>query len=139
MPSTPIVRLLDSTAAGLIAGTVPTIGTSSAARTGSSAIVEAVLQAITISSGSNRSASRPSRAGTRASISPAGSCAVGIDSAVGDVDDRRRRQQRPDRPEHRQPADAGIEDEQGPDASIMRARFSGSAGLGKRAVSLALT
>ena len=38
--------------AGLIAGTVPTIGRSSAARTGSRAIVEAVLQAITISSGS---------------------------------------------------------------------------------------
>ena len=38
-------------AAGLIAGTVPTTGTSSAARTTGSAIVEAVLHAITTSRG----------------------------------------------------------------------------------------
>ena len=55
-----------------VVGTVPTIGRSSAARTASSAIVEAVLQAMTISSGSTRSASRPRSAGTRASISAAG-------------------------------------------------------------------
>ena len=69
VPSTPIARVLDKAAAGLIAGTVPTIGKSSAARTASSAIVEAVLQAMTISNGSYRSASRPSKAGTRAATS----------------------------------------------------------------------
>jgi hypothetical protein len=42
----------DSSAAGLIAGTVPTTGRSSAVRTVSSAMVDAVLQAITISCGS---------------------------------------------------------------------------------------
>jgi hypothetical protein len=67
-PRPPLARVFERAAAGLIAGTVPTIGTSSAVRTASKAMVEAVLQAITISSGSKRSASRPSRAGTRASI-----------------------------------------------------------------------
>jgi hypothetical protein len=47
-----MARLRDAAAAGLIAGTVPTIGRSSAIRTVSSAMVEAVLHAITISSGS---------------------------------------------------------------------------------------
>ena len=51
VPSTPITRLFDISAAGLIAGTVPTIGTSSAARAWSRAIVEAVLQAMTTSRG----------------------------------------------------------------------------------------
>jgi hypothetical protein len=67
-----MAREREIAAAGLIAGTVPTIGRSRAARTASRAMVEAVLQAITISSGSNRSASRPSKAGTRASISAGG-------------------------------------------------------------------
>ena len=52
VPSTPIARVFEKAAAGLIAGTVPTIGRSSAARTASSAMVEAVLQAMTISAGS---------------------------------------------------------------------------------------
>ena len=51
VPSTPITRVRLSAAAGLIAGTVPTTGTSSAARTAPSAIVDAVLQAMTISRG----------------------------------------------------------------------------------------
>ena len=40
-----------NSAAGLIAGTVPTIGTSSASRTMLSAMVEAVLQAIVMRRG----------------------------------------------------------------------------------------
>ena len=63
------MRVAESLAASLIAGTVPTTGTSSAARTWLSAIVEAVLHAMTIKRGENRSASRPSSAGTRAAIS----------------------------------------------------------------------
>ena len=51
VPSTPIARVFDSAAAGLIAGTVPTIGRSSAARAASSAMVEAVLQAMTTRAG----------------------------------------------------------------------------------------
>jgi len=51
-----------------MAGTVPTIGCSNAARTASSAMVEAVLQAMTINSGFSLSDSRPRRAGTRAAI-----------------------------------------------------------------------
>ena len=61
--------LFVNSAAGLIAGTVPTTGTSSAARTWSSAMVQAVLQAMTTRRGWNRSTSRPSRAGTREAIS----------------------------------------------------------------------
>ena len=64
-----MTRLREQAAAGLIAGTVPTTGRSSAARTGASAIVEAVLHAITTSRGRYRSTSRPSSAGTRAAIS----------------------------------------------------------------------
>jgi hypothetical protein len=63
------VRDFDISAAGLIAGTVPTTGTSSTARAWASAIVEAVLQAITIRSGRNRSVSRPSSAHTRVATS----------------------------------------------------------------------
>ena len=51
VPSTPMTLVRVSSAAGLIAGTVPTTGTSSAARTCDSAIVEAVLHAMTISRG----------------------------------------------------------------------------------------
>ena len=51
VPSRPIVPVLVSAAAGLIAGTVPTIGTSSTSRTMPSAIVLAVLQAMQISRG----------------------------------------------------------------------------------------
>ena len=69
MPSRPIAPVLVIAAAGLIAGTVPTIGTCSTSRTMPSAIVEAVLQAIVISRGRYRSASRPSSPATRAAIS----------------------------------------------------------------------
>ncbi len=51
VPSTPMTRLRDCSDAGLIAGTVPTIGRSSAARTWGRAMVEAVLQAMVISRG----------------------------------------------------------------------------------------
>ena len=64
-----MVRVPLIAAAGLIAGTVPTTGRSSAARTAGSAMVEAVLHAITIRRGRYRSASRPSSAGTRPAIS----------------------------------------------------------------------
>ena len=64
-----MTRLSLIAAAGLIAGTVPTTGTSSAARTAGSAMVDAVLHAITTSRGRYRSTSRPSNAGTRAAIS----------------------------------------------------------------------
>src|SRR3546814_953089 len=47
----PMTRVFDIAAAGLIAGTVPTIGRSSALRTAASAMVEAVLHAITTSRG----------------------------------------------------------------------------------------
>jgi glutamine synthetase adenylyltransferase len=47
-----MTRVLLSSAAGLIAGTVPTMGRSSALRTSASAIVDAVLQAMTIRRGS---------------------------------------------------------------------------------------
>ena len=61
--------MTESSAAGLIAGTVPTTGKSSAPRTTGSAIVDAVLHAITINRGRYRSANRPSNTGTRAAIS----------------------------------------------------------------------
>ncbi len=56
-------------AAGLIAGTVPTIGISSTSRTMPSAMVEAVLQAMQISRGEKRSAMRPNSPQTRAATS----------------------------------------------------------------------
>ena len=56
-------------AAGLIAGTVPTIGTSRTSRTAVSAMVEAVLQAMQTRRGCSRSVNRPNRPETRAAIS----------------------------------------------------------------------
>jgi len=56
-------------AAGLIAGTVPTIGTCSTSRTMPRAIVLAVLQAIVISRGRKRSLMRPSSPATLAATS----------------------------------------------------------------------
>ena len=61
-------RLRVRAAAGLIAGTVPTIGTSSTSRTLDRAMVLAVLQAMHTSLGFSRSAMRPSRPETRAAI-----------------------------------------------------------------------
>jgi hypothetical protein len=57
VPSKPIVRVALASAAGLIAGIVPTTGIGTEARTAGSATVLAVLQAMTIRSGSNRRAS----------------------------------------------------------------------------------
>ena len=68
-PSRPIAPVWVNAAAGLIAGTVPTIGTCSTSRTMPRAMVLAVLQAIVINRGANRSDSRPSNPATRAAIS----------------------------------------------------------------------
>ena len=68
VPSSPITPLRVSRAAGLIAGTVPTIGTSSTSRTLASAMVEAVLQAMHTRRGFSRSVIRPSSPDTRAAI-----------------------------------------------------------------------
>ena len=84
VPSTPITRVFDSSAAGLIAGTVPTIGKSSAARAWSRAMVEAVLQAMTTSRGRECSTSRPSRAGTRSAMLRLAALAIGKAGAVGE-------------------------------------------------------
>jgi hypothetical protein len=69
VPSRPIVPLRVSSAAGLIAGTVPTIGTLRTSRTMARAMVEAVLQAMQISRGLNLSLIRPSSPQTRAATS----------------------------------------------------------------------
>ena len=61
--------VLVDAAAGLIAGTVPTIGISSTSRTMPSAMVLAVLQAMQIRRGWYLSAMRPSRPHTRAATS----------------------------------------------------------------------
>src|SRR3546814_13945320 len=68
VPSTPITRLFEASAAGFTAGTVPTTGISRAARTTGNAMVDAVLQAIKASRGRYRSTKLPRRAGTRAGI-----------------------------------------------------------------------
>ena len=77
-PGTPFLELAplaalnlyhnDAPSAGLIAGTVPTIGTSKTSRTIPSAMVEAVLQAMQTSLGRRRSVIRPSSPATRAAI-----------------------------------------------------------------------
>ncbi len=69
MPIRPITPVRVMAAAGLIAGTVPTMGMCSTSRTMPSAIVLAVLQAMQARRGWNRSVMRPSSPATRAAIS----------------------------------------------------------------------
>ncbi len=63
--------------------------------------------------GWNRSTSLPSRAGHALGDLGLAALAVRKGGIVGDVDDRRGGQQLAGRPQHRQPADPGIEEEEG--------------------------
>ena len=102
-----------SAAAGLIAGTVPTTGTASTSRTMPNAMVLAVLQAMQARRGWNRSAHAPQQSRHPRRNLRLGLGAIGQAGKVRGVDDLAHRGHHlAQRIIHRQPADAGIEQQE---------------------------
>ncbi len=113
VPSTETRFVIDAAQAGLIAGTVPTNGSENCLRRSGSTMVEAVLQAITTRSGRWVSINSPIRATTRDDQRRLWQVAIGKARVVGDIEKIDVRPRRRDLAINGEPAEAGIEQQNG--------------------------
>ena len=113
VPSTETRRVTEAAQAGLIAGTVPTNGTENFSRSSGSTMVEAVLQAMTTRSGRCAAISSPISADDAGDQRGLVERAIGKRRVVGDIDKIGVRPRRGDLAIDGEPAEAGIEDQNG--------------------------